>query len=95
LTQIHCNWDRNHRIVPTLSANESAVPRARSCFNEGFQASQPAPTGIALCDDVLTSGAHYRAALSVMQQAFPGVRIIGLFIAPRVPEAMDFEDFDA
>jgi hypothetical protein len=57
--------------------------------------SQPAPTGIALCDDVLTTGAHYRAALSVMQQAFPGVRIIGLFIARRVPEAMDFEDFDA
>ena len=57
--------------------------------------SQPEPTGIALCDDVLTTGAHYRAALTVMRQAFPGVRIIGLFIARRVPEAMDFEAFDA
>jgi hypothetical protein len=55
---------------------------------------EPAPSAIALCDDVLTTGAHYRAALSVVQQAFPGVRIIGLFIARRVPEAMDFEAFD-
>ena len=56
---------------------------------------EPAPSAIALCDDVLTTGAHYRAALSVVQQAFPGVRVIGLFIARRVPEAMDFEAFDA
>jgi hypothetical protein len=55
---------------------------------------EPAPSAIALCDDVLTTGAHYRAALSVVQQAFPGVRVIGLFIARRVPEAMDFEAFD-
>jgi hypothetical protein len=56
---------------------------------------EPAPSAIALCDDVLTTGAHYRAALSVVQQAFPGVRVIGLFIARRVPETMDFEAFDA
>jgi hypothetical protein len=30
----------------------------------------------------------------VLDQAFPGVRMIGLFIARRVPEAVDFSDFD-
>lgn len=54
----------------------------------------PVPGAIAICDDVLTTGAHYRAAHTIIQQVFPGVRIIGLFIARRVPEAMDFSDFD-
>jgi hypothetical protein len=53
----------------------------------------PVPQLIGLFDDVLTTGAHYRAALAVLQKAFPGVRIIGLFIARRVPEATDIEDF--
>ena len=52
-----------------------------------------APQVIGLFDDVLTTGAHYRAALAVLQQAFPGVRVIGFFIARRVPEASDIEDF--
>jgi hypothetical protein len=52
----------------------------------------PAPKVIGLFDDVLTTGAHYRAASAVLQQAFPGVRIIGVFIARRVPEATDIED---
>jgi predicted amidophosphoribosyltransferase len=54
----------------------------------------PPPQAIAICDDVLTTGAHYRAAHTVLGQAFPGVRMVGLFIARRVPEAEDFSDFD-
>lgn len=55
---------------------------------------QPKPENIALVDDVLTTGAHFRAACSVVQQAFPDVSIVGLFIARRVPEAVDFEEFE-
>lgn len=54
----------------------------------------PIPQTILLCDDVLTTGCHYRAAHTVLQSVFPGVPIIGLFIARRVPEAVDFEDFN-
>jgi hypothetical protein len=54
----------------------------------------PAPQVIGLFDDVLTTGAHFRAASTALQQAFPGVKIVGLFIARRVPEAAAFEDFD-
>ena len=58
------------------------------------QLRNPTPGVIGLFDDVLTTGAHYRAASNVLKQTFPGVRVIGLFIARRVPEAADMEDFD-
>jgi hypothetical protein len=51
------------------------------------------PTLIALVDDVLTTGAHFKAGQTVLQTAFPGARVVGLFIARRVPEASDVEDF--
>jgi predicted amidophosphoribosyltransferase len=54
----------------------------------------PPPQAIGLFDDVLTTGAHFRAASNILQKAFPGVRVIGVFIARRVPEAADVEDFD-
>jgi hypothetical protein len=54
----------------------------------------PVPQVIGLFDDVLTTGAHFRAASTALQQSFPGVRIVGLFIARRVPEAADIEDFE-
>lgn len=54
----------------------------------------PAPQTIGLFDDVLTTGAHYRAASNLLRQAYPGVRIVGLFIARRVPEAIDWDEID-
>lgn len=51
----------------------------------------PTPSQIGLVDDVLTTGAHFKAAQAVLTAAFPGVPIIGLFIARRVPEAVDFD----
>ena len=53
---------------------------------------KPHPRLIALFDDVLTTGAHFKAAKSVLIRAFPGIDIVGLFIARRVPEAVDIED---
>ena len=49
---------------------------------------------IAVVDDILTTGAHFRAAKSVLSARFPGVAIIGLFIARRVPNTVAIEDFD-
>jgi hypothetical protein len=58
------------------------------------QLRNPPPQVIGLFDDVLTTGAHFRAASNLLKLAYPGVRIIGVFIARRVPEAADIEDFD-
>ena len=46
----------------------------------------PEPAFIAIVDDVLTTGAHFRAASAVLTARFPAIRICGLFIARRVPE---------
>lgn len=54
---------------------------------------RPTPDRVALVDDVLTTGAHFKAGQALLQRAFPETPIIGLFIARRVPEAVDLEDF--
>ena len=44
----------------------------------------PAPSSIAVIDDVLTNGTHFRAMKTILQQRFSGVPIFGVFIARRV-----------
>ena len=48
---------------------------------------------IGIFDDVLTTGAHFKACQQVLTAAFPEARIVGLFIARRIPEAIDVEDW--
>jgi predicted amidophosphoribosyltransferase len=43
----------------------------------------PRPTEIAIVDDVLTTGAHFRIMNAHLESAFPEVRIVGMFIARR------------
>jgi hypothetical protein len=47
---------------------------------------EPAPVQIAVVDDVLTTGAHFKGMKMVLQDAFPLVPVVGLFLARRVPE---------
>ena len=54
-------------------------------IDEALTISEPA--FIAIVDDVLTTGAHFRAASAVLTARFPAVRIVGLFIPRRVPGA--------
>ena len=53
---------------------------------------QPYPTWIGVIDDVLTTGSHFRAVSNVLKNRFPAARITGLFIARRVPEAIDWSE---
>jgi predicted amidophosphoribosyltransferase len=77
--------DQGDRPTPEqLQANYDIEPALRD----------PDPRVIGLFDDVLTTGAHFRAASAVLKRSFPGVRIIGFFIARRVPEAADFAEFE-
>ena len=48
------------------------------------------PDSLAIVDDVLTTGAHFRAVSSVLGARFPNARVSGLFIARRVPAAQAF-----
>jgi len=53
----------------------------------------PAPSRIVICDDVLTTGAHFKATQDILVAAFPDAQIVGCFVARRVPEAVDIESF--
>jgi hypothetical protein len=62
-------------------------------FNDAALTTSPA--GIVLVDDVLTTGATFVACKSVLQTHMEGIRVLGLFVARRVPQPQpDPEDFD-
>jgi hypothetical protein len=51
-----------------------------------------APARIAVIDDVLTTGAHFRAVKIVLLRCFPSAHVIGLFIARRAVTAENLLD---
>lgn len=53
----------------------------------------PPPTRVAILDDVLTNGTHFRAMETVLRARFPQAEIIGLFVARRVFPTPDFGEF--
>lgn len=42
------------------------------------------PSKIAIVDDVLTAGTHYRAMHTILAEKYPDAEIIGLFVARRI-----------
>lgn len=50
----------------------------------------PVPSMIAICDDMVTTGCQYRAMRTVLGQRFPEAEFFGLFLARRVPQAIEF-----
>lgn len=59
-------------------------------INEALAA--PVPSAIAIVDDVLTAGTHYRAMHITLSARFPNVPIIGLFIARRLFPDDEFDE---
>jgi hypothetical protein len=53
---------------------------------------RPAPTWIGIIDDLLVTGCRFRAMSNILRRRFPEARITGLFIARRVPEAIDLSE---
>jgi hypothetical protein len=51
----------------------------------------PTPRVIGLVDDVLTTGAHFKAAQQLLSDRFPGIKIYGFFVARRVPDSSDIQ----
>ena len=54
---------------------------------------QSTPAQIAVVDDVLTVGTHFRAMKTILNRRFPGVSVVGFFIARRVFPNL-FDEFD-
>lgn len=86
-------------VVQTASleaAHESDVrPRVQDLldvYEIDEAVATPAPARIRIVDDVLTAGTHYRAMHTILSDRFPGVPIVGFFIARRVFANDRFEE---
>ena len=75
-----------HAIDPRPSPEQIGI---RYRINDTL--TEPAPDFLAVVDDVLTTGAHFRAMSSLLGARFPKARILGLFIARRVSSEQAFE----
>ena len=91
--------DIRELIIQTRSAASShssdARPRPeeiKALYRLDETLTEPVPRIVALVDDLLTAGAHFRAAKSVLSARFQDITIFGLFIARRAPDTCDFEE---
>lgn len=50
---------------------------------------------IAVVDDLLTTGTHFRAMKAVILRELPDTHIVGLFIARRAPDTSEFDEVEA
>jgi len=46
----------------------------------------PPPSQVAVVDDLLTTGAHFKAMKRILTETYPGIQVVGIFIARRVPD---------
>ncbi len=84
----------------SLPASHEAGPGERVTVDELLevyaideQLAAPPTKSIAIFDDVLTAGVHYRAMYTVLSARFPNVPIVGFFVARRVfPNDQEVDD---
>lgn len=89
--QIGFDIDIRNLVIQTESYEAShgsdyriTVDELLAIYEIDDSVAEPAPTAIAIVDDVLTAGVHYRAMHTVLSGRFPDVPIIGIFVARRV-----------
>ena len=80
----------------TSAAHQSAVRPSLAAIKRNYYINEQEVHGlgdsIGLFDDVVTTGAHFKAAKSLLTEKFGDVTIYGIFVARRVPRSVDVED---
>ena len=89
-------------IIVQIESTDSFHTSGKQRFPEEIEALysidksllEPKPSYIAVVDDILTTGAHFRAMRAVLSSRFPTTQVIGFFLARRVwaPNAEDLGD---
>lgn len=85
-----------NKSMPAAHGSNNRLPPAdwEQAYSIDEPLTDPAPSWIGIIDDVLVTGCRFRAVSNVLKSRFPLARITGLFIARRVPEAIDLSEFD-
>ena len=71
-------------IPAHLSEDRPSPEGIESIYAIDEDRTMPEPSHIGIVDDVLTTGAHFRAAQRILSKRFPCARVTGLFITRRV-----------
>jgi hypothetical protein len=80
---------QNESYEPSHSTNDRLSPEELYAnYRIDDTLTQPAPQFLAVVDDVLTKGAHFKAMQRILSETFPGVPLLGLFVARCVPGAI-------
>jgi predicted amidophosphoribosyltransferase len=84
--------DVRQLVVQTASTRSSSRGERRlspreiaAVYRVDEAAASPRPRAIGLCDDVLSTGAHFRAAKDLLVRRFPGTEVRGFFFARCMP----------
>jgi hypothetical protein len=85
------------QTTPIGAAHESSSRPPPAAWESVYEIDEAltghTPKWIGIVDDLLVTGCRFRAMSNVLSRRFPEARITELFIARRVPEAIDFSDF--
>ncbi len=63
------------------TADRPSLVQIQDGYTIDERLADPAPRAIGIFDDVLTTGAHFKAAKNVLAARFPGIPIVGIFVA--------------
>ena len=77
-------------FVPVPPSKAKGDPLYDDRLTRMLRAIRPEPP----LDDLPTTGAHFRAAKSILSARFPEVAVVGMFIARQAPHTADLEEFD-
>jgi hypothetical protein len=72
------------RASSRSGGNRLTLPELRANYRIDAGLLEPSPGRIGLFDDLLTSGAHFRAASELLRQTWPKLRVTGIFLARSV-----------
>jgi predicted amidophosphoribosyltransferase len=75
-----------YQTASTRASSRSAghrltLPELRETYRIDPGLAEPVPRRIGVFDDLLTSGAHFRAARELLTRRWPHLRVVGIFLA--------------
>jgi hypothetical protein len=80
------NFDTKEKSEPSHQIGGTRDPEQIKANTKFTRFREPEPSTIILVDDVVTSGAHYKACSELIKDNYPKARVVGLFLAKTLSE---------